>query len=75
MLEAGHLLVLADVPTDRMDEIEERVRRHQFEVEVESTELKLPAFLKSNQYKHYPILKIPRNLRIKVAKSLLQYEE
>lgn len=74
MLSAGHSLVLADVPTTRMDEIKERVRQHPFEVEVVSTELKLPAFLKSNHCEHYPILKIPRNLRIKVAKLLLHYE-
>lgn len=43
-IEAGHFLVLADVPAGRVEEIEERVKQHLPEVEVESTEPKIPAF-------------------------------
>ena len=43
-IEAGHLLVLADVPKDRVDEIEERVKQHLPEVEIEQTEPHVPAF-------------------------------
>jgi hypothetical protein len=43
-IEAGHFLVLADVPSDRVDQIEERVKQHLPEVEIESTEPKIPAF-------------------------------
>ncbi|HRQ05572.1 MAG TPA: DUF1269 domain-containing protein [Nitrosomonas halophila] len=43
-IEAGHLLVLADVPAARVEEIEERVKQHIPEVEVESTEPRVPAF-------------------------------
>jgi hypothetical protein len=43
-IEAGHFLILADVPADRVDEIETRVRQHIPEVEVESTEPRVPAF-------------------------------
>ena len=43
-IEAGHFLVLADVPKDRVEEIEERIKQHLPEVEVESTEPKIPAF-------------------------------
>ena len=43
-IEAGHFLVLADVPADRLDEIEDCVKKHLPEVEVESTEPKVPAF-------------------------------
>ena len=43
-IEAGHFLVLADVPADRLDEIESCVKKHLPEVEVESTEPKVPAF-------------------------------
>lgn len=43
-IEAGHFLVLADVSADRVEEIEERVKQHLPEVEIESTEPKVPAF-------------------------------
>ena len=43
-IEAGHFLVLVDVPADRVDEIEECVKQHLPEVEVESTEPRVPAF-------------------------------
>ncbi|MCO6427193.1 DUF1269 domain-containing protein [Nitrosomonas communis] len=43
-IEAGHFLILADVPRDRVDEIEVRVRQHIPEVEIESTEPRIPAF-------------------------------
>lgn len=43
-IEAGHLLVFADVPADRVDEIEKRIKQHIAEVEVETTEPKIPAF-------------------------------
>ncbi|MGG7055949.1 DUF1269 domain-containing protein [Nitrosomonas sp. ANs5] len=43
-IEAGHMLVLADVPAARVEEIEERVKQHIPEVEVESTEPRVPAF-------------------------------
>ena len=43
-IESGHLLVLADVPMDRVDEIEEKVKQHIPQVEVEQTEPHVPAF-------------------------------
>jgi hypothetical protein len=43
-IEAGHFLVFADVPTDRVGEIEERIKQHIGEVEIETTEPKIPAF-------------------------------
>lgn len=43
-IEAGHFLVLADVPAGRVEEIETLVKQHIPEVEVESTEPKVPAF-------------------------------
>lgn len=43
-IEAGHFLVLVDVPSDRVNEIEERVKQHLPEVEVESTEPRVSAF-------------------------------
>ena len=43
-IEAGHFLVLADVPMDRVDEIEEKVKQHIPQVEVEQTEPHVPAF-------------------------------
>lgn len=43
-IEAGHLLVLADVPRDRVEELETRVRTHVPDVEVERTEPHIPAF-------------------------------
>jgi hypothetical protein len=43
-IEAGQLLVLADVPKGRVDEIEARVREHLPNVDIEGTEPKQPAF-------------------------------
>ncbi|MCO6427192.1 DUF1269 domain-containing protein [Nitrosomonas communis] len=43
-IEAGHFLILADVPADQVDEIEGRVKQHLPEVEVEKTEPRVPAF-------------------------------
>lgn len=43
-IEAGKLLVLVDVPTDRVNEIEDRVKAHLPQVEVEQTEPRMPAF-------------------------------
>jgi hypothetical protein len=43
-IKAGHFLVLADVPMDRVDEIEEKVKQHIPQVEVEQTEPHVPAF-------------------------------
>lgn len=43
-IEAGKLLVLADVPADRVNEIEDRVKQHLPQVEVEQTEPRVPAF-------------------------------
>jgi hypothetical protein len=43
-VEAGELLVLADVPRERIEEIEERIRKHLPEAEIEGTEPTVPAF-------------------------------
>jgi hypothetical protein len=43
-IEGGQLLVLADVPKGRVDEIEARVREHLPNVDIEGTEPKQPAF-------------------------------
>ncbi|MDE2366747.1 MAG: DUF1269 domain-containing protein [Betaproteobacteria bacterium] len=43
-IEAGQLLVLADVPKNRVDEIEARIKVHLPEVEIEGTEPIIPAF-------------------------------
>ncbi len=43
-IEAGKLLVLVDVSTDRVNEIEDRVKQHLPQVEVEQTEPRVPAF-------------------------------
>ncbi|AEJ03206.1 putative transmembrane protein [Nitrosomonas sp. Is79A3] len=43
-IEAGQLLLLADVPADRVLEIERRVKQHLPEVEIEGTEPNIPAF-------------------------------
>ena len=43
-IEAGKLLVLADVPVNRVDEIEDRVKQHLPQIEVMRTEPKVPAF-------------------------------
>lgn len=43
-IEAGQLLVLADVPKGRVDEIEARIKAHLPEVRIEGTEPKIPAF-------------------------------
>ncbi len=43
-IDAGELLVLADVPAQRVTEIEERVAQHLPAVAIEGTEAKIPAF-------------------------------
>ena len=43
-IEAGHLLVLADVPKNRVAEIEARIKKHLPEVDIEGTEPIIPAF-------------------------------
>ena len=43
-IEAGQLLVLADVPKKRVAEIEARIKAHLPEVDVEGTEPIIPAF-------------------------------
>lgn len=43
-IEAGELLVMADVPAERVDEIEACIKNHLPEVEIEGTEPKVPAF-------------------------------
>tara|TARA_R110002074_G_C12221288_1_gene637277 strand:- start:122 stop:703 length:582 start_codon:yes stop_codon:yes gene_type:complete len=43
-IEDGDLLMMVDVPTDRVDEIEELVKKHHPEAEIEGTEPTIPAF-------------------------------
>lgn len=43
-IEAGELLLMIDVPKDRVDEITELVKKHHPEAEVEGTEPTIPAF-------------------------------
>ena len=43
-IEKGELLVMADVPMERVQEIEERVRKHVPQAELEGTEARVPAF-------------------------------
>ncbi|SEL51498.1 DUF1269 domain-containing protein [Nitrosovibrio tenuis] len=43
-IEAGQLLVMADVPKDRVEEIEALVKVHLPQVDIEGTEPKIPAF-------------------------------
>ncbi len=43
-IEAGELLVLADVPSGRVEEIEEKIAQHLPTVEIEGTEPRVPAF-------------------------------
>ncbi|MBE0621192.1 MAG: DUF1269 domain-containing protein [Burkholderiales bacterium] len=43
-IERGALLVMADVPRDRVEDIEERVRKHLPGVEIDGTEPRIPAF-------------------------------
>ena len=43
-IEAGEILVLADVFPERVHEIEERIKQHFPQVEVEQTEPRVPAF-------------------------------
>lgn len=43
-IEAGELLVMADVPRERVGEIEESVKQHLPTVEIEGTEPHIPAF-------------------------------
>ena len=43
-IEAGKLLVLADVPKDRVDQIQARVKLHLPQVQIEGTEPAIPSF-------------------------------
>ncbi len=43
-IEAGELLVLADVPAERVEEIEASIRKHLPQAEIEGTEPTVPAF-------------------------------
>lgn len=43
-IESGRLLVLVDVSVDRVSEIEDRIKQHLPQVEVEQTEPRVPAF-------------------------------
>lgn len=43
-IEAGKLLMLVDVSKDRVEEIEERVRKHHPEADIEGTEPTIPPF-------------------------------
>lgn len=43
-VEAGKFLVLVDVPTRRLEEIEERIKQHIPQAEIEGTEPRIPAF-------------------------------
>ncbi len=43
-IEAGEFLVLADIDSDRVDEIKERINTHIPEVELEMTEPRVPSF-------------------------------
>jgi hypothetical protein len=43
-VERGELLVMVDVPKDRVEEIEEIIRKHHPEAECEGTEPHIPAF-------------------------------
>jgi hypothetical protein len=43
-IEAGQLLVLADVPKSRVEEIEAKVKAHLPDVEIDGTEPLIPAF-------------------------------
>ena len=43
-IEAGKFLILVDAPASRVEEIEELVKQHIPEAEVESTEPRIPAF-------------------------------
>ena len=43
-IEQGSLLVMADVPRDRVEQIEARVRVHLPDVEIDGTEPTIPAF-------------------------------
>ncbi len=43
-IEAGELLVLADVPRERLNEIEACVKQHLPQVDIEGTEPNIPAF-------------------------------
>ena len=43
-IESGEVLVMADVPKERVEEIEQLVKRHLPDAEVEGTEPTIPAF-------------------------------
>jgi len=43
-IEAGELLMMVDVPKERIDEIDELVKKHHPEAKIEGTEPTIPAF-------------------------------
>lgn len=43
-IEAGKFLILVDVPASRLEEIEERIKQHIPQAEIEGTEPRIPAF-------------------------------
>ena len=43
-IKEGHILVLVDVPKDRVDEIQESVKKHHSDADFEGTEPTIPAF-------------------------------
>ena len=43
-IQEGHILVLVDVPKDRVDEIQESVKKHHSDADFEGTEPTIPAF-------------------------------
>ena len=43
-IQKGHILVLVDVPKDRVDEIQESVKKHHSDADFEGTEPTIPAF-------------------------------
>ncbi|MGA7799458.1 MAG: DUF1269 domain-containing protein, partial [Gammaproteobacteria bacterium] len=43
-IEAGKVLMMVDVPKDRVEEIEERVRKHHPDVNIGGTEPTIPPF-------------------------------
>jgi hypothetical protein len=43
-IESGQLLLLADVPKSRVDEIEAGIKQHLPQVKIEGTEPTIPAF-------------------------------
>ena len=43
-IESGQLLLMIDVPKDKIDEITDLVKKHHPEAEIEGTEPTIPAF-------------------------------